>query len=70
MGNNEYKFAVMPYDPVDKFWYINAIGENVTEADVNLALIQLSDDILERIIFVKVEIKYKEPLDEGDPLAY
>lgn len=48
--------AMVPYDPIEDFYYINAVGSNETEAMVNLDLCESSDEVLKRIVFVPIEI--------------
>lgn len=48
--------AVMPYDPVNDFAYINGIGTNETEAMVNIDLCESSDDVIKRIVYVPVKV--------------
>ena len=51
----EYK-GIMPYDPILDIAYINAIGENKTEASVNLDLCENDEEILKRIEFIPIKI--------------
>lgn len=49
--------AVIPYDPVEDFFYINGIGSNKIEATVNVEMCENSLDILNRMMFVEVKIQ-------------
>lgn len=49
--------AIMPYDPVTKASYINAIGYSETECLVNLEnIVDITEEVIERIKLVPVDI--------------
>jgi len=54
---NKFK-GVIPYDPVEDFYYINAIGSDENEAEVNFhSLADAEDALLKRLKFFTVKIE-------------
>lgn len=53
--------GVMPYDPVTKRAFVNAIGSNKTEANSNITLIDIEEEVLLRIDMIDVEISFEVP---------
>lgn len=48
--------AVLPYDKVEDHAYINAIGSNETEAAINADMCIEYDEIIKRLIYIKVKV--------------
>lgn len=51
----------IPYDPVEKKPFVNAVADSPTEAAVNLSQIDLSDEVVARITYIPASIDFEPP---------
>lgn len=53
----EALIGYVPYDPTERRYFVNATGSSIAEAGVNLSCIDLSDKVVNRLEFRRVELR-------------
>lgn len=53
--------AFIPYDPIDKKSFVNATADSAQEAEVNLSLIDLPDEVAARIVYLPATVSFDAP---------